>query len=191
VLGFATRSALIVMGWCNTGSVRSSVRTRLSSASCNSLTWSFLTDVEEKEQRPYRFENVTTTVHIELQMGKSKQWFSMDAVSNSPVEPVRSYPFLLFPIQKTEPLRSDQREYARWVQTCLHDKVAPFSSKDAAKIKENLAKHTTYIMTEVRSLPFPPPSRFRSRSLTLTGGPYEAPQKQTHQGVHRRPQNSP
>lgn len=50
-----------------------------------------------------------------------------------------------------------QREYDRLKIQCTVDEVPVFSSKDASKLKEQLAEHTTYIMTEVRlTLSLPP-----------------------------------
>ncbi|GAA5968712.1 hypothetical protein JCM11641_000705 [Rhodosporidiobolus odoratus] len=80
-----------------------------------------------KQADTYRFEHASTDILLELQHGKAKRYFSMDAVSNS-----------LF----------TQREYARLNQTCQADDIPMPTSKEVAKIKEALAKHSAYIMTE-------------------------------------------
>ncbi|BGP15812.1 RNA polymerase-associated protein rtf1 [Rhodosporidiobolus nylandii] len=83
--------------------------------------------IEVKHDKPYRFENVSTDIHLKLKHGKAERLFSMDAVSNSPFS---------------------QREYARLNQTCAADKVDMPSSKDVAHVRDQLAKHTSYILTE-------------------------------------------
>ncbi|GAA6027598.1 hypothetical protein JCM8097_007940 [Rhodosporidiobolus ruineniae] len=82
---------------------------------------------KRQPEKSYRIDTVTTDVHLELQHGKAVKFFSMDAVSNSPVTPA---------------------EYIRLQKTCQVDKTDFPSPRDVARVKEQLAKHTSYILTE-------------------------------------------
>ncbi|GAA5887384.1 hypothetical protein JCM16303_004266 [Sporobolomyces ruberrimus] len=80
--------------------------------------------------RPYKIEETSTaTTDIELQLrhGASVRHFTMEVISNSPFT---------------------DGEFARLSQTCIGEKVDLPGPKELAKVKEQLAKHKEYIMTE-------------------------------------------
>ncbi|KPV75234.1 uncharacterized protein RHOBADRAFT_53238 [Rhodotorula graminis WP1] len=81
----------------------------------------------KKAKEPYRVEAVMTEHDLELTIGTDKARFPMASVSNGPLT---------------------DSEYAHYVRMCQTPKTAPPTSKEAAKIKAQLAKHTTYILTE-------------------------------------------
>ncbi|GAA6050219.1 hypothetical protein JCM3770_002742 [Rhodotorula araucariae] len=78
-------------------------------------------------KQPYRVEGTMTEHELVLAVGKDKGRFAMTQVSNSP---------------------ATDREYGRYIQTCKAQDVTPPTSKDAARIKAQLAKHTGYTLTE-------------------------------------------
>ncbi|GAA5885623.1 hypothetical protein JCM6882_007498 [Rhodosporidiobolus microsporus] len=77
--------------------------------------------------KTYRLENTNTDVLVLLKFGKAERLFSMDAVSNAPFTP---------------------REYVRLTKTCETDGVSMPTPKEVAKVKDQLAKRTTYMLTE-------------------------------------------
>ncbi|GEM07538.1 RNA polymerase-associated protein RTF1 [Rhodotorula toruloides] len=81
----------------------------------------------EPAERPYRFEGVQTDIWLRLKHGKAERLFGMEAVSNSPI---------------------DMHEWVRWTSQCAVDKVPATTPVQAKKIKESLAKRTSYTLTE-------------------------------------------
>ncbi|BGP31742.1 RNA polymerase-associated protein rtf1 [Rhodotorula toruloides] len=81
----------------------------------------------EPAERSYRFEGVQTDLWLRLKHGKSERLFGMEAVSNSPF---------------------NSHEWVRWTKQCEADKVPATTPVQAAKIKEQLAKRTSYTLTE-------------------------------------------
>ncbi|BGO91299.1 hypothetical protein NBRC10512_007036 [Rhodotorula toruloides] len=81
----------------------------------------------EPAERSYRFEGVQTDLWLRLKHGKSERLFGMEAVSNSPII---------------------SHEWVRWTKQCEADKVPATTPVQAKKIKEQLAKRTSYTLTE-------------------------------------------
>ncbi|GAA5903782.1 hypothetical protein JCM8208_006577 [Rhodotorula glutinis] len=81
----------------------------------------------KKAKEPYRVETTMAENELKLTIGSDKAVFGMASVSNSPFT---------------------DREYVHYVGQCQAQKTSPPTSKEAAKIKAQLAKHTTYILTE-------------------------------------------
>ncbi|GAA5849552.1 hypothetical protein JCM8547_000494 [Rhodosporidiobolus lusitaniae] len=81
----------------------------------------------EEGSRPYRFDNVTTELLLNLQHGKSKKLFEMNAVSNSTFT---------------------DREYARVYQSCKVEGEGMPTPKEAAKTMDQLEKRSSYTLTE-------------------------------------------
>ncbi|GAA5904439.1 RNA polymerase-associated protein [Sporobolomyces salmoneus] len=80
--------------------------------------------------KPYKVEATSTAmtdIELTLRHGKSVRNFTMEIVSNSPVAP---------------------EELNRLKATCLEEKVDMPTPKELNKVKEQLAKHKEYIMTE-------------------------------------------
>ncbi|BGP47819.1 RNA polymerase-associated protein rtf1 [Rhodotorula kratochvilovae] len=81
----------------------------------------------KKAKQPYRVEGNLCEHELVVTHGKDKGTFPITSVSNS---------------------EASDREYARYVQICKSQDVAPCTSKDAAKVKAQLAKHSGYTLTE-------------------------------------------
>ncbi|GAA5966250.1 hypothetical protein JCM3765_002572 [Sporobolomyces pararoseus] len=80
--------------------------------------------------RPYKIEQnsaASTDIELNLRHGKSVRHFTMEIVSNS---------------------EFTDGEFNRLVKTCIGEKVDLPSPKELGKVKEQLAKHKEYIMTE-------------------------------------------
>ncbi|GAA6062142.1 hypothetical protein JCM10212_003177 [Sporobolomyces blumeae] len=87
-------------------------------------------DVRTGRARPYRVEQSstsTTDVELKLRHGANAQHFTMEVISNSPFT---------------------DREFARLCQVCAFEKVDMPTPKEVARVKDQLKKHTEYIMTE-------------------------------------------
>ncbi|GAA5848412.1 hypothetical protein JCM9279_006559 [Rhodotorula babjevae] len=81
----------------------------------------------KKAKEPYRVEGSMNEHDLKLEIGTDKAVFNMTAVSNGPLI---------------------DREYLAYVGHCQSQKTDPPTSKEATKIKAQLAKHTTYVLTE-------------------------------------------
>ncbi|GAA5840157.1 hypothetical protein JCM3766R1_004113 [Sporobolomyces carnicolor] len=80
--------------------------------------------------RPYKVDATSTSmtdIELNLRHGKAARHFTMEIVSNAPVE---------------------LGEFTRLVTTCNGEKVALPTAKELNKVKDQLAKHKEYIMTE-------------------------------------------
>ncbi|TNY20025.1 Pol II transcription elongation factor [Rhodotorula diobovata] len=95
-------------------------------AAGNKYRVAMVTGLKEAKQ-PYRVEGSMTEYELELTIGTDKGRFGMVSVSNSPVT---------------------DREYMSYIHRCKGNDVNPMSSKEAGKVKAQLAKHTSYTLTE-------------------------------------------
>ncbi|POY70129.1 hypothetical protein BMF94_6903 [Rhodotorula taiwanensis] len=80
-----------------------------------------------RHKEPYKVEGMSTDVILDLRYGRAITPFRMDAVSNTPVT---------------------IDEYGRMRRTFEHDKAAMPTPVQAKKLKDELDKHQTYLMTE-------------------------------------------
>jgi hypothetical protein len=112
--------------------------------------------VKDDPTRPYRIENVSTTLQVELRHGKAVKFFTMDAVSESPFLDVSTQSFRYHrlrlwpkPDARSLPFPCKQSEFARLNADYQYEKMDLPTVKEVDKIKAKLDQHKEYIMTEV------------------------------------------
>ncbi|GAA5897514.1 hypothetical protein JCM5296_001147 [Sporobolomyces johnsonii] len=77
--------------------------------------------------KPYRLEGTTTDVELKLRHGSAINWFKMETISDSTFT---------------------DREFGRISQVYASEKIDLPTPKELGKIKDQLTKHTTYLLTE-------------------------------------------
>jgi len=83
-------------------------------------------------ERPYRFENASTSKRLVIEHGRLVRTVTMEGVSDS---------------------APSDREINRFKAQLVTDEMQPLTVKEAAKLKEKLDERTEYIMTEVKPCP--------------------------------------